>query len=106
MTRLFATGSATDVFFWSATIGSLILLLAYGICLVGAMKYLFFSRPRRARTAEVLLPVAGMCLIGYTLFTNVYPVPDSPYNVFPYAVAAWLMLGLICTVAFRGLRHT
>jgi len=36
--------------------------------------------------------VAGMAVAGYVLYHNVWPVPDFPFDVFPYVVAAWLVL--------------
>jgi len=92
--RIFATTSVTDVFFWSATVGSLALLTAYALCIVGAIRFLFFTKPRRVRRAEIIIPLAGLVLVGYTIYNNVYPVPAAPYDTFPYAVGAWLLIGL------------
>jgi len=38
----------------------------------------------------------------YTLFKHLSPVPESPYDVFPYVVAAWLAIGLGITLAVPG----
>ncbi|MDI5970736.1 APC family permease [Streptomyces sp. SL13] len=99
--RVFATPSATDIFFWSATIGSLVLLLAYAFTLVGAVKYLFLSGPRRARPAELPIPVAGLLFIGYVLYANVHPAPRPPYDSFPYVAAAWLLAGVAAALVLR-----
>jgi len=101
--RIFATSSVTDVFFWSATIGSLALLVAYMIGLTGAIRFLFFTTPRKAPAIEIVIPLAGLALVGYTIYNNVHPVPAAPYNAFPYAVAAWLLVGLILVVSLPGL---
>jgi len=101
--RIFATSDVTDVFFWAATLGSLALMTAYLLCLTGAIRFLFFTVPRRVRRAEIIIPAAGMLLIAYTLYNNVYPVPDAPYNVFPYVVGAWLMIGFILVLVLPGL---
>jgi len=101
--RVFATSNVTDVFFWSATIGSLALLVAYMMAVSGAIRFLFFTTPRKARIIEIVIPLAGLALVGYTIYNNVYPVPATPYKAFPYAVAAWLLVGLILVVSLPGL---
>ena len=34
-----------------------------------------------------------MLLSAYALLANVYPVPDPPFNYFPYVVFAYMALG-------------
>jgi hypothetical protein len=46
------------------------------------------------RRWEALLPVAGIGVAGYVLYHNLWPVPPSPFDVFPYIVAAWLAIGV------------
>jgi hypothetical protein len=53
--------------------------------------------PTRAIPRSILLSV----VLGGVLYT-VSPVPPSPYNVFPYVVAAWLAIGLALTFAVPG----
>jgi amino acid transporter len=101
--RVLATDQVIDVFFWSATLGSLALLVAYFMSLVGAGRFLFLRTPRRAPLVEAVIPVAGMALIAYVLYRNVWPIPDSPYNTFPYIVAAWVVIGLVVVIGTPGL---
>jgi hypothetical protein len=44
---------------------------------------------------ELALPVAGMAVAGYVLYHNVWPVPDFPFDLFPYLVAVWLAIGVV-----------
>jgi amino acid transporter len=81
---------AQQVFFYLATIGVLSLLVMYAITNVAATRFLL----ARGHRAEALLPVAGMLVAAYVFYRNVWPVPDSPFDVFPYVVAAWLVLGI------------
>jgi hypothetical protein len=37
------------------------------------------------------------------IYANVYPVPDFPFNNFPYIVAAWLIVGLGIVLLVPGL---
>lgn len=79
------------VFFYFATVGVLSLLVMYAITNVAAARHL----RRTGRGAEALLPVAGLAIAVYVLYRNVWPVPDFPFDLFPYIVAAWLVIGLI-----------
>jgi hypothetical protein len=74
------------VFFYLATIGVLSLLAMYALANVAAARHL----ARR----EAIVPLLGLAVALYTLYRNVWPVPDWPFNAFPYLVAAWLLLGL------------
>ncbi len=49
---------------------------------------------RGPRAWEAVIPLAGVVVAGYVLYHNVHPVPPSPFNLFPYIVGAWLVLGL------------
>jgi hypothetical protein len=61
-----------DVFLWSGTFGTLILLIAYGLATIGAMRLLFFFSWRRlAPPWEIVIPVLALLVIGYTLNRNV-----------------------------------
>ncbi len=64
-----------DVFTISATAGTLILLVAYVLATLGAVRLVFFSVDTRVRQWEVALPVLGLALLGYTLYRNVVPWP-------------------------------
>lgn len=101
--RVLATHKVIDVFFWTATLGSLALLLAYFMSLVGAGRFLFLGTPRRAQLGEAVLPLAGLALIAYVLYRNVWPIPNAPYNTFPYIVAGWGIIGLAVVVVTPGL---
>jgi hypothetical protein len=68
---------------------------------VGAIRVALADGPERAWWA-VLLPACGIAVAGYTLFKHISPVPESPYDLFPYIVAAWLVIGLIVTFLVPG----
>jgi amino acid transporter len=89
-----AGGEPFDVFFYCATIGTLSLLAMYVLTNAAAARFL----AARGARAELLLPVAGVAVAGYVLYHNVWPVPASPYDAFPYVVATWLALGVVLAV--------
>jgi amino acid transporter len=94
--------AAITTFFYIATMGILSLLVMYIVTNVGALRYLFLGGVRRAPSWEIVLPVGGIGFAIYTLYKNVWPVPDYPFNLFPYIVAAWLLVGLGVAILIPG----
>ena len=76
------------------TIGTFTLIAAYALTNIGAIRYF---HARGLWTWQYTLPCLAVAAIGYTLYSNIYPVPPTPYNVFPYVAAAWLLVGLAIT---------
>jgi len=93
--------SAVNAFFYPGTIGVLCMLVTYIVVNVGALRFLFLGR--RVRAWEVIVPVVALAILVYVIYANVYPVPDFPFNIFPYVVAAWLVLGLGIVLLVPGL---
>jgi amino acid transporter len=96
--------SAIETFFYLATMGVLSLLVMYIVTNVGAARF-FVSGGGRAtgiRRWEVVFPLVGIAVAGYVLWKNLSPVPPHPFNLFPYVVAAWLLLGIALTYAVPG----
>ncbi|MEN3309691.1 MAG: hypothetical protein V7603_5893 [Micromonosporaceae bacterium] len=87
-----------DVFLWSGTIGTLILLVVYGLATVGAMRLLFFSGPRRVPAWEIVIPVLALLVLGYTLYRNVVPYPTGAAAWFPVVCGAWLAAAIVFAV--------
>ena len=83
----------TNVFGWLGTIGVLSLLLVYLATQVAAIR--LFSRIKRWRGWQFAIPGLAIILLAYTLWSNVFPVPAPPYNVFPYLVLMWLAAGMV-----------
>ncbi len=87
---------AADVFAWSGTIGTLILLVAYVLATIGAIRLLFVQRRMAVPMWQVVIPVAALALLGYTIYRNVIPYPKSgPPHWFPIVGAGWIAL---CTL--------
>jgi amino acid transporter len=98
--RIFGV-SAVNAFFYPGTIGVLSLMVAYIVTNVGALKFLFLSR--RVPTWEAIFPVLGLAFLVYVIYANVYPTPDFPFNIFPFIVAVWLLIGLAFVLFSPGL---
>ncbi len=85
--------------FYLGTIGTLSLLIAYGMVNVGAARLMM--RTAAAKTI-VIVPVAGFLILGYTMYNEVHPRPPYPYDIFPYIVIAWLVVGMALVALTPG----
>jgi amino acid transporter len=94
--------SALNAFFYLATIGTLSLLVVYILVSASAFRLIAAGQVRASRL-ELVLPVGGVAVAGYVLYRNLVPAPASPFDVFPYIVAAWLLVGLGIALAVPGL---
>jgi amino acid transporter len=92
------TGAAVlDATFWSLTVGTIALLVAYVLATAGAIRFLFFRTAIRTPKWQIVVPVLALVLVLYTIYKNVVGV-DAPYSSFPYIVAGWLVIGLLLTL--------
>jgi amino acid transporter len=89
-----------DIFVGSGVIGTLILLIVYVFATVGATKFLFFSGRAKAAKWEIIIPIAGIILLVYTLYKNVIPFPTSgAFRTYPIVSAVWLIVGIVGILA-------
>jgi len=92
-------GTPSDLFLVSGTTGTLILLVAYVLATIGAIRLLFFSGEHRVRTWEIVIPILGLIVLGYTLVRNIYPFPQGSAWWGPGLAIAWLVVNLIVVLA-------
>jgi amino acid transporter len=99
---VFFDAEAFDTFLWSGTIGTLILLVAYLLTTVGAIRLVFVQRRMPAVPMwQVVVPLLALVVLGYTVYRNVAPYPaydDGPAFWFPIVAGVWLLLGLVAVV--------
>jgi amino acid transporter len=93
-----------DTFFWSGAIGTLILLVAYLLATVGCIKLIWIDKKMpQVRTWEIVIPIAAVVVIGYTLYRNVFPYPTTnPARWFPVVAFGWVVLVAVVAVAVPG----
>jgi amino acid transporter len=97
---IFFSAKAQDTFIWSGTIGTLILLVAYVLTTLGAIRLIFVQRRLPVPMWQVVIPIAALVTLGYTLYRNVIPYPDSgAARWFPVVSGGWLLVALIVVVA-------
>jgi amino acid transporter len=87
----------------AATTGTLILLVVYVLATIGMAKLVFFSAASRAarpvREWEIVIPVVGVILLGYTLFRNLWPLPTGAGWWGPSVAIAWFVLAIAWVLA-------
>lgn len=91
-----------DAWEYFGTIGTLLLLVAYALVDFGAVKVLV-TRRGPGDILRVVAPVIAILFLAYVLYNQLYPVPPSPFNVFPYVVLVWLLIGLAMVLFVPGL---
>jgi hypothetical protein len=88
-------GTPFGLFVQSGVIGTLILLVVYILATIGMVRLVFFTGQRQVRAWELIIPVLGIIVLGYTLFRNVWPLPTGVNWWGPSVAIAWLVLGII-----------
>ncbi|WP_051572176.1 APC family permease [Cryptosporangium arvum] len=91
--------TSLDVFVAAGVIGTLVLLVVYVLASVGVIRLLFVNRDPTVRTWEVIVPVGGLIVLGYTLYRNVVPLPEGRSLVAPLVAAVWLLVGVVVVLA-------
>ncbi len=94
-----------DAFGYLGTIGVLSLLLAYLVTQIGGMAY--FTKKKIWSVAGWMFPIGILAIImlGYTLWSNIWPIPAPPMNYFPYGVIAWIIIGIVLVFTCPNLVH-
>ncbi len=85
-----------DMVSWYGAIGTLILLVAYLLTTLGAIRLVFVQRLMDVPRWQVVIPVAAIVVLGYTLYRNVIPYPtEGPARWLPVVAGGWLLLSVV-----------
>lgn len=87
----FASNSETNTFGWYGTLASYGFIIVYFLCSISAP--MLMKRNGEMKTSDLIVGGLGAVLMFLSLVGSVYPVPAAPYNYFPYAFAAYMLLG-------------
>jgi amino acid transporter len=101
--RLFFTTSAFDVFVWSGVIGTLILLVAYALATLGAMRMLWFRGRARVPSWQMIVPIAALAVLLATLYYNVDPSAPKAIRWNYYTAGGWVIAGAVLVLVLPGL---
>ncbi|MGV0991825.1 MAG: APC family permease [Mycobacterium sp.] len=86
-----------DVFTIAGAAGTLILLIAYAMACLGALRLFFLTEGAALSRWEVVIPVLGLALLGYTVFRNLVPWPMGTSQWGPGIAIA--VVGAVVTAA-------
>jgi amino acid transporter len=92
-------GDPFTLFLESGTIGTLILLVVYVLATIGMVKLVFFSGDTTVKRWELIIPVLGIIVLGYTLFRNIWPLPTGVAWWGPAVTIAWFVVGIAWVLA-------
>jgi hypothetical protein len=53
-------------------------------------------------TWQIVVPIAGLIVLGYTLYRNVIPYPTGTPKWFPVVSGAWLVAAVIAVIFAPG----
>jgi amino acid transporter len=101
-TAVAAQPAAFNSFLWSGTIGTLILLVVYVLASVGCIMLVFVRHKLPVPTWQIVVPIAGLIVLGYTLYRNVIPYPTGTPKWFPVVAGAWLVAAVIAVIFAPG----
>lgn len=74
---VFFGATPADTFAWSGSIGTLILLIVYLLTTLGSIRLVFVQRKLAVPRWQVVFPLCALVLLGYTVYVNVIPYPES-----------------------------
>lgn len=97
-----ANQTGFQIWQYYGTIGTLLILVAYALVNVGAVRYVFTHRDT-GNLLTLIGPGLAVLFVLYILYNEIYPVPTPPYDLFPYICAAWLLVGLLLVLGVPGL---
>jgi amino acid transporter len=91
-----------NTFAWLGTVATLLMLFIYIMVTLGAARLLFFSGRRTVARWEIVIPAAGVIVLGYTIYRNIVPYPTGPFFWLPIASLAWIAVAVAAVVAWPG----
>jgi amino acid transporter len=97
-----ASPAAFNSFLWSGTIGTLILLVVYVLASIGCIILVFVRHKLPVPTWQIIIPIAGLIVLGYTLYRNVIPYPTGDSRWFPVVAGVWLVVAVVAVIAAAG----
>ena len=91
--------TAFDSFLWSGTIGTLILLVVYVLASIGTIMLVFVRQKLMVPMWQIVIPIAGLIVLGYTLYRNVWPYPTGDGRWFPITAGVSLVVAIVAVIA-------
>jgi amino acid transporter len=98
-----AHSTVIDATFYALQIGTVVLLVAYVLATIGAIRFLFFNGPPKAPRWQIVIPILGLAFVVYTIYRNIFVGQVGTFAHLPYIELAWLLVGLAVILVAPGL---
>ena len=88
-------GDPATTYGYFGGLGTLAVLFVY--IFINVSVFLYFYRKERESFSVVrhaLIPLVATAAVCLPIYGLIYPVPDPPFNLWPYLIAAWAVIGL------------
>src|ERR1700742_709306 len=89
--------------FSALQVGTVLILTAYVVATVGAIRFLFFSGQPKVPMWQLAIPILGGAFVCYTIYRNVFIGQTGANANTPYIEIAYLIVGLVVVLAAPGL---
>jgi len=89
-------GDPADTYGYFGGLGTLAVLIVYIFINFSVFLY-FFTKEREnfSVVRHALIPLVATAAVCLPIYGLIYPVPDPPFNLWPYLIAAWALIGLV-----------
>jgi amino acid transporter len=99
-----AGSNVINATFYPLQIGTVLILVAYVMATVGAIRYLFFAGGEAKVPAwQIIIPILGGAFVCYTIYRNVFVGQEGAFAHLPYIEVVWLIVGVGVVVVAPGL---
>lgn len=99
----FFGATSVDAYYWYATIGTLCMVIAYGMTSVGVIRYTL-RKGSNIPKWELIIPIVALVYLVYVFVIQVEG-QEPPYSYFPWAAGLWCLIGLIIVLARPALAN-
>ena len=90
--------------FSALQVGTVVLLTAYVMAVLGAIRFLFLSGGEaKAPMWQIVIPVIGGAFVAWTLYRNVFIGQTGSLHNTPYFELVWLIVGVALVCLLPGL---
>lgn len=84
---------ATGAYGFTGSLGTVAIIIVYILSNIALVRY-FWKLPERNIFFHVIVPIIGVLVLAYPLWSISQPGQSYPYNLIPYIVLAWLVIGV------------
>lgn len=85
--------TSVEAYYWYATLGTLCMVIAYGMTSIGVLRHTFRSGSGIARW-EIAFPIVALVFLVYVYFVQIIG-QSAPYTYFPWIAGAWCLAGFM-----------